>query len=109
MGDILYVLQCVAVCCSVLQCVAVCCSVLQCVAVCCHELGGCSMNHLEADLAISKSVLSRQLGVYMCMCLSVCLSVCVCVCVRARARVYVRVCVCVCVGERSALVFYNAA
>jgi len=25
---------CVAVCCSVLQCVAVCCSVLQCVAVC---------------------------------------------------------------------------
>ena len=28
-----YVLQCVAVCCSVLQCVAVCCSVLQCVAV----------------------------------------------------------------------------
>ena len=30
-----FVLQCVAVCCSVLQCVAVCCSVLQCVAVCC--------------------------------------------------------------------------
>jgi len=29
-----YVLQCVAVCCSVLQCVAVCCSVLKCVAVC---------------------------------------------------------------------------
>ena len=29
--DILRVLQCVAVCCSVLQCVAVCCSVLQCV------------------------------------------------------------------------------
>jgi len=45
-----YVLQCVAVCCSVLQCVAVCCSVsgemagirdvyvLQCVAVCCSVL-----------------------------------------------------------------------
>jgi len=30
-----YLLQRVAVCCSVLQCVAVCCSVLQCVAVCC--------------------------------------------------------------------------
>ena len=29
----IYMLQCVAVCCSVLQCVAVCCSVLQCVAV----------------------------------------------------------------------------
>ena len=28
-----FVLQCVAVCCSVLQCVAVCCSVLQCVAI----------------------------------------------------------------------------
>ena len=28
-----YVLQCVAVCCSVLQCVAVCCNVLRCVAV----------------------------------------------------------------------------
>ena len=39
----LYMLQCVAVCCSVLQCVAVCCivlqcSVLQCVAVCCNVL-----------------------------------------------------------------------
>jgi len=33
-----YVLQRVAVCCSVLQCVAVCCSVLQCVAVCCSVL-----------------------------------------------------------------------
>jgi len=33
-----YVLQCVAVCCSVLQCVAVCCSVLQCVAMCCSVL-----------------------------------------------------------------------
>jgi len=32
------VLQCVAVCCSVLQCVAVCCSVRQCVAVCCSVL-----------------------------------------------------------------------
>jgi len=31
----LYVLQCVAVCCSVLQCVTVCCSVLQCVTACC--------------------------------------------------------------------------
>jgi len=30
-----YMLQCVAVCCSVLPCVAVCCRVLQCVAVCC--------------------------------------------------------------------------
>jgi len=30
----IYLLQCVAVCCSVLQCVAVRCSVLQCVAVC---------------------------------------------------------------------------
>jgi len=30
----LFVVQRVAVCCSVLQCVAVCCSVLQCVAVC---------------------------------------------------------------------------
>jgi len=33
-----FLLQCVAVCCSVLQCVAVCCSVLQCVAVCCSVL-----------------------------------------------------------------------
>jgi len=33
--EMLFVLQCVAVCCSVLQCVAVCCRVLQCVAVCC--------------------------------------------------------------------------
>jgi len=33
-----FVLQCVAVCCSVLQCVAVCCSVLQCVAVRCSVL-----------------------------------------------------------------------
>ena len=33
-----FMLQCVAVCCSVLQCVAVCCSVLQCVAVCCSVL-----------------------------------------------------------------------
>ena len=33
--DLICVLQCVAVCCSVLQCVAVCCSVSQCVAVCC--------------------------------------------------------------------------
>jgi len=32
------VLQCVAVCCSVLQRVAVCCSVFQCVAVCCSVL-----------------------------------------------------------------------
>jgi len=33
-----FVLQCVAVCCSVLRCVAVCCSVVQCVAVCCSAL-----------------------------------------------------------------------
>ena len=33
-----WVLQCVAVCCSVLQCVAVCCSVLQCAAACCSVL-----------------------------------------------------------------------
>ena len=37
-GNTNYVLQCVAVCCSVLQCVAVCCGVLQYVAVCCSEL-----------------------------------------------------------------------
>jgi len=36
LNDEPYVLQCVAVCCSVLQCVAVCCSVLQCVAMCLH-------------------------------------------------------------------------
>ena len=36
--QVVCVLQCVAVCCSVLQCVAVCCSVLQCVAVCCSVL-----------------------------------------------------------------------
>jgi len=30
---VIYLLACVAVCCSVLQCVAVCCSVLQCIAV----------------------------------------------------------------------------
>ena len=34
----MYILKCVAECCSVLQCVAVCCSVLQCVAVCCSVL-----------------------------------------------------------------------
>ena len=33
-----YVLQCVAVCCSVLRCVAVWCSVLRCVAVSCSML-----------------------------------------------------------------------
>ena len=32
------VLQCVALCCCVLQCVAVCCSVLHCVAMCCNLL-----------------------------------------------------------------------
>ena len=36
--EVWFLLQCVAVCCSVLQCVAVCCSVLQCVAVCCSVL-----------------------------------------------------------------------
>jgi len=35
---IVFVLQCVVVCCNVLQCVAVCCSVLQCAAVCCSVL-----------------------------------------------------------------------
>ena len=33
-----FLLQCVAVCCSVLQCVVVCCTVLQCVAGCCSVL-----------------------------------------------------------------------
>ena len=33
----IYVLQCVAMCCSV-QCAAVCCSVLQCDAVCCNAM-----------------------------------------------------------------------
>jgi len=36
--DLVHIMHCVAVCCSVLQCVAVCCSVLQCVAVCCSVL-----------------------------------------------------------------------
>jgi len=36
--DDFFVLQCVAVCCSVLQCGAVWCSVVQCVAVCCSVL-----------------------------------------------------------------------
>ena len=36
--SVLQCVQCVAVCYSVLQCVAVCCSVLQCVAVCCSVL-----------------------------------------------------------------------
>ena len=36
--DILSLMQCAAVCCSVLQYVAVCCSVLQCVAVYCSVL-----------------------------------------------------------------------
>jgi len=36
--EVSWVLQCVAVCCSVLQCVAACCSVLQCAAVCCSKV-----------------------------------------------------------------------
>ena len=36
--QILNLLQCVAVCCSVLQCDSVCCNVLQWVAVCCSVL-----------------------------------------------------------------------
>jgi len=36
--QLMILLQCVAVCCSVLQCVTVCCSVLQCVAVSNHTL-----------------------------------------------------------------------
>jgi len=43
----MYVLQCVAVCCSVLQCVAVCCSVLQCVAVCCSVFRTLYVNMCE--------------------------------------------------------------
>ena len=35
---LIYLMHCVAVCCSMLQCVAMCCSVLQCVAVCCSVL-----------------------------------------------------------------------
>jgi len=52
-----FVLQCVAVCCSVLQCVAVCCSVLQCVAVCCsmvqlHVECHDSLLHLAVPLVL---------------------------------------------------------
>ena len=36
--DSIWMVQCVAVCCSVLQCVAACGSVVQCVAVCCSVL-----------------------------------------------------------------------
>ena len=46
----LYVLQCVAVCCSVLQCVAVCCSVLQCVAVCC-SVSQCEQVAVSCDVS----------------------------------------------------------
>ena len=37
-NHVIYLMHCVAVCCSMLQCVAMCCSVLQCVAVCCSVL-----------------------------------------------------------------------
>jgi len=62
-----FVLQCVAVCCSVLQCVAACCSVLQRVAVCCRVL---SVLHC---VAVCYSVLQ---------CVTVCCIASQCVAVR---------------------------
>jgi len=50
-----FVLQCVAVCCSVLQCVAVRCSGLQCVAVCCSVL------HLRIRVRVRSTVRSAKM------------------------------------------------
>jgi len=69
--DMLIVLQCVAVCCSVLQCVAVCCSVLQCVAVCCIVLQ-CIANQMKC-LTMNSSMNS---SVAVCRSVSQCVAVC---------------------------------
>jgi len=53
-GSVAFVLQCVAVCCSVLQFVAVCISVMHCVAVCCsvyqRDAGCCSVCVCTRDM-----------------------------------------------------------
>jgi len=120
-----FVLQCVAVCCSVLQCVAVCCSVLQCVAVCCSNSTSSSRTTYIDSSARSLFDVSNELSlkiffvcvlhcgasVLHCVFLSLILqcssanSQCagrmfgICVCARACmfVCVYVRMCMCMCV------------
>jgi len=94
-----YVLQCVAVCCSVLQCVAVCCSVLQCacselqcVAVCLQCVAvRCSALQCIAVLALPSSAPSLC---YVVQCVTVCCSIIQCVAVAVCCSVLQCVAVC---------------
>ena len=109
----LYVLQCVAVCCSVLQCVAVCRSVFQCVAVTSlatlrlyisgSSVGGggdafaivdvkraaieLDCNSGWANISLSDVPLEILDEVRVFVCVWMCVCFCVCVCVRVCARV----------------------
>ena len=57
-----FVLQCVATCCSMPQCIALCCSVLHCVAVCCSPL----LPHLPIWISSRYSCCSVLQGVAGC-------------------------------------------
>ena len=57
-SGLLYLLQCVAVCCNMLQCVAVRCCVLQRFATCCDVLVAASSIQIKGSLARSNFVLA---------------------------------------------------
>jgi len=81
----LYVLQCVAVCCSVLQCVAACYSALQCVAVC--SVSGVVVGAARRDM-FHLIVCERGMCCSVLQCVAVCCSVlqCVAVCRSVSCR-----------------------
>jgi len=75
-----YMLQCVAVCCSVLQSVAVCRIMWRCIAVCCSVL------QLLYETAL------RELYIYMLQCVAVCCNALQCVAVGCSALQCAAVC-----------------
>jgi len=120
-----FLLQCVAVCCSVLQCVAVCCSVLQYRCnqppslptplhdmaqvknstnkkkkfynCCCRELHTFSSTFIYVrQLPFVAKVLCVCVCVCVCVYIYVCLSVCVCVCLRGCVSMSLCLCVSAC-------------
>ena len=106
-----YVLQCVAVCCSVLQCVAVCCSVLQCVVLCCSVLYCAAYTLNPSSCLLRLNVL--QCEVLLKQCVAVCCSVLqrsvlqrFAVCYRLLQRISACCRVLICVAVRG-LAHYN--
>jgi len=89
----MFLVQCVAVCCSVLQCVAVCRSVLQCAAVCCSVLHCvavyCSVSICIGDRPVS---MPTRLCIHLYVCIYISINMWICIYINMYKHVNMYIC-----------------